>query len=430
MKRFTSIFFAFLFVFVLGDTSAVRADAVDQFLEDVAFTQSGYGPTNALKKIDARLAKGDFAPEDRARVLLRKMDILRRLGFDSTKRMELLQTEFLENPRLSIRTKLTAYEQSMAKPNGFWLNDFTQIFIPFLEKLLEDPEVQKNDELFISVNMKLGARQGARSFYDLAASCYGAAAARMKDPEEKAKALLSAALAARHYRDMEASGAYLDAVGKIPDLSFEIKKRALLIHGENAIYPDQYDWKPTKEGVAEARKYIDEALSDHSPLLGKNEASRVIGALIHAQAKAGDPKGAIAYGKGIFESPIYQANSGHEGRWMIADAIADVSHAVGNYKDAVKFYEKALRGYPDKRDCHMRIANSARAQGDFFRAMQAYGDAIKLCNPVEEKQRIQYLTGQIRLMNKSVRKGSSSFDSEAIFSDTNEDINELTLDEE
>ena len=431
MKQFLRISILFSIVLLFGAAPVLRANGVDQFLEDVSFTLGGYGPTNALKKIDARLAKGDLAGDDRGRVLLRKLELLDQIKTGRWELGELADREFFQNKPLSPKLKVAAFDVLAAGCCDDRENELDVILVPALREILADPVVQKNDNLFIEVNMKLGARYAARSFHDLAVACYRAAADRLTDPGKKAEALFAAALSARQYRDRKTSAACLDAIGKIPGIPFEVQKRALLIRGENAIYPDQFDWKPTMARVNEAKKYISDAFADRSPLLGTPESSRVLASLVIAQAKAGDPAGAAAYGKEYLENPIYEKKVDYYQRWRLPDAIAQASHMAGNYKDAVKYYEIVTKSScPDPKDYQMRIANSARAMGDFFRAMQAYSDAVKFCNPEEQKAEIEYLANQIKIMNKSVRKGSAAIDSEAIFSDTNEELDDLTLDEE
>ncbi len=61
--------------------------------------------------------------------------------------------------------------------------------------------------------------------------------------------------------------------------------------------------------------------------------------------------------------------------------------------------------------------------------MQGYGDSIKYCDKVEGKDEIAHLTKLVTLMNKAVRKGSSSVDATAIFSDSNPDLEGISLED-
>ena len=423
--------FLSLFLAVLCSASIVSADAVEQFLQDVSFTYSGSGVTNAVRQIDARLAKGGLNNNDRTRILIKKASVLLGLKGQEERVTDLVDKEIFSKPDVSPKLKLEAYDTATRfneEDSSGSLLDITRIRM--LNNILQDPAVQKDPALTAAFEYRLAKRHDARLCHDLAVTHYLKAAELMANPAEKAKVLFAAAVAARKYRDMKTSSKCLDEIAKTPNIPYDAQKRALLIKGENAIFPNQYEWKPTLKNVATAQKYIDQALDDHSPLLGTMEAARVLYALIKAEAKAGDPKGAVKKGEELIEAPWMKKMGGYA-VGPLAHIIARICDELKDYKRAVKYYEISLSEPGcNAKNIHKSIAASARAGQDFFRAMQAYGDAIKFCDPVEGKAEIEFLTGQIRQMNKTVRKGSAAVDSEAIFTDMNDDISGLTLDEE
>ena len=438
MNQKTRFFFVpVAFIFSLGFSAF--AGSSDQLLQDIRFAAEGQGVSNAIVMLDGHLAKGGLDQNDRARLVVLRIDFRtrdeREMKLDDDEHIipdaiKLARKEIFEPAGVKPEVKLRALD-ILHERRRYRTTILTKIdgdLIQLAEKALEDPELKKNPDMEAAFHMRLGMLWAKRHCSDLALEHYRAAAACSKDPSKKADALFQGALAARAYRDMKTSSALLDEVSKLENASYEVQKRALLFRGENAIYADEHSWKPTPERVAEASKYVNEALSDHSPLVGKPEAIRARIAVIRATAKSGDLAGAVKAGREMFESKLKMEQ---QVRADLAIFIADTYHEMGDYKRAIAFYEKGLSGSSiGPKKVNMRIAKSARLGRNFFRAMQAYSEAIRYCDPEEGKDEIKYITGLIKQMNKSVRKGSSGFDSDAIFTDTNEDISGLSLDDE
>lgn len=425
---------------VLGAVSPVAAGAIDQLLQDIDFTAAGQGVSNAIVMIDGRLAKGDLAPTDRAQLVVRRIDFMTRTGpgvekdFDG-KRIGAaadLAVESIFGPgEVDPAVQLKAFDLLLDRQYfGRMPHKFDARMISIAGMALKNPLVARRPEARGAFLMRLGDLWAKRHCQDVALENYRAAAACYSDPAEKAAALFKGAQAARVYRDMKTSSALLDEVAKLEQAPYAVQKRALLMQGENAIFADEHSWTATPERVAEARKYVQEALSNRSPLVGTDEALRVEFAVLRAMALAGDPLGAIKIAEEMLEWKGARKIEMPE-RADIAVFIGDTYFRLGDYKQAVKAYDKGvLGGKTGPKDVHMRIAKAARLDQDFLRAMQAYSEAIKYCDPEEGKDEIAHLTRLVRQMNKSVRKGAWGFDSDAIFTDTNEDISGLSLDEE
>ena len=207
-----------------------------------------------------------------------------------------------------------------------------------------------------------------------------------------------------------------------------MKKRVDLLRGENAIYPTEHSWTPSAKNLADASRHIDQALDTRSPLLGTPEATKALFELIRAEAAAGHRKEAVKRGEALLDG---QMKLDWKTKGNLAVCLGDTCYAMGEYKKAVKFYEQGLNGGdPGPKTIEMRIGKAARAGKDYFRAMQAYSDAIKYCDPVDGQAEIAHFTHLVSLMNKTVRKDTAALDTEDIFSDDNDDISGLTLDEE
>ena len=440
MRNPRRIFLPILCVFCAG-LLPLRADSVDQFLQDVAFVEAGQGVSNALKMVESRLAKGGLSDASRGRVLERKVELLvsmaSRLGWGAerdafrAKTFSVMEKDVFPAGGIDPALKLRVYDRVAAllaesSSPGPW----DARLIAVCELALHDPAVAKEPARKAAFLSRVADRQAARGCKDLAFGGYRSVAALQTDPEAKAAALFRAATLARELRDLPASAECLDEIARMENLSYKLRKRALLYRGENAIFADEHSWTPDAKHLAEARKYIAEALSDRSPLAGTDEAHQALLALIKAEAKGGELAEAVKTGKGLLDGPG-KDRLNYQTRANLAVVVADTLHEMGDYKGAVKYYERAVSGSTiGPKNVQRRIATSARAGGDFFRAMQAYSDAIKFCDPVEGQDEIAHFASLIRLMNKNVRKGSAAVDSESMFSDTDEELSGLTLDEE
>ena len=438
MKKHECFYFLFLIVFA-GVASIASADGIDLFLQDLSFVEKGQGGSNAYVQVQARLEKGGLCANDRARLVLRQVELLTRnpkayhwKAWDKAryaKAFSLLEKEIIAPREVDPEVKRRGLWQMI---DGWFydksLNLYDYPMARLCEMALRDPAVEQNAEVSGEIYLYLADRHRSRGCKDLAFECCREASGRLKDPVRKAQALFQAALMARDLRDLAASSRCLEEIGTIEGLPYALTKQAILWRAENAIYPDQHNWVPTKEGLAEARKYIAEALDDRSPLLGTKMAGKVLVALVQAEAKAGNRAEAVKTGTALLDE---KGKLDHCAQANLAVFIADTLHAMGDYKGAVKFYERGIDGSDiGPKNVHKRIAISARAGKDFLRAMQAYSEAIKYCDPEVDRADITHLTDLIRQMNKTVRKGTSSLDAEKMFLDTDEDIDGLTLDEE
>lgn len=399
----------------------------DRFLQDVTFAEQGSGPTNALIKLNGFLAKAESAPESRRHLLVRKIVLLMKIDrFEEA--YDIFNREFADCPA-EPKDMLVAYDAlNGIRGDSDRPGSRDYLFSGLLRRLLKNPVLGKAPDVLATFHCRYGDLLVARSCNDLAIIQYRKAAETSKNTKDKANALFKAAIAARKYRDIKISSAYLDQVEKLPNLPYAMKKRVELLRGENAVYKTQHTWTPSEKNLADASRHIDQALDLRSPLLGTSEATRAIFALIRAEAKAGHREEATKRGEELLDGPT---KLHWKTKANLAVFIGDTYYDMGDYKKSVKFYERGLDGGdPGPKAIEMRIAKAARAGKDYFRAMQAYSDAIKFCDPVEGQDEIAHFTHLVGLMNKTVRKGSAAIDSEEIFSDTNEDISDLTLDEE
>ena len=438
MSKSNRFFLAAVCLMACG-VSTVFGGALDRFLQEVSFAEKGQGVSNALAMVEARLEKDGLGKDDRAHLVGKQIELLVKSSMvpDSSdeehdlyeRAISIADKDIMPVRGLEPALKLQILDTLAAGPvSKTSSSPYDYFLICLCEKALRDPAVRKNKAVSAGFYRHMADRHYARRSKDLALGCYREAASREPDPVKKAELFFRGAVTARELRDLPASDECLDQIAKIKDLPYKQQKQVALLRGENAIYPDEHSWTPNREQLGEAKKYVAEALDNHSPLLGTEEANAVLFTLVKAEAKAGNAAKAVEMGREILDG---KKKLDYRTKANLAVFIADTLHAMGDYKGAVKFYERGIAGSDiGPKNVHKRIAASARAGRDFFRAMQAYSDAIKFCDRVDGKDEIKHLTRLISQMNKSVRKKTSSLDADQIFSDTNEEINELTLDEE
>jgi tetratricopeptide (TPR) repeat protein len=377
--------------------------------------------------VQARLRKGALPAEDDARCRAREAELLARSGRHS-EALNILREQVIDAPGVSADTKLAAVDivlNEWTRPNTS-LPKYQILECAMLAA--RQPEFAARGDVRARLLLRIGRLHAARGCHDLTFAAYREAAAGLEDPSAKVDAYFAAATAAQQYRDLKAAAACLDEAGAIPDLPAAIRQRILLALARNASHRDQHSWQPSPEQVKTARRYADEALQPSSPLLGTTEALLIRFDIARAQAASGDVVGAAANAKELI------ARKSRLGAWTTGDIavfIADNLHAAGDYQGAVKHYEiAAITGCSlALKHLHKRIAVSARAMRDYLRAMQGYSEAIKHCDKVDDYGEIANLRRLVTLMNMSVRKAASSVDATTIFTDTNADLNDLSLDE-
>ena len=399
----------------------------ERFLQNVRLVETGHGPAKALEQLDAFLAKGVTDARARQALNERKIGLLRK-----TKRVDeafdLLDAEFARKPippetAKRLYDSMVILRERLERPTVY---DYRLIEI--LEHFLENPMIQKDRKTKADFLVKLGNLYVDRHYNDKAVSRFVEAARLLEDDDQKAEALFAAALASRDLWDIQASNAFLKQISKLPKTSFMTKKRAELLIGENAIFPVGHDWMPTEVNLATAHKMVEDALSERSPLQQSEEAQNVLYTLVLAETKCGKPENAIELGEKALESPMkldrrLAAN--------IAILVAETHDRLGHKKRAIKYYELGLKGgdTPAK-TIHLRIADLAISIRHFTRAVQAYSDAIDCCDTVQEKGQIRRLTKKIARLNERIRKNAKAIDTEQFFRDTDDELGELTLDEE
>ena len=408
-------------------TAATARASIDSFLQDVKFAENAAGVSNALAKVEARLQRGDMSAEDKARCHARQGELLAR----SNRRREalrIIREQVITAPGVSAATRLAGVDIIHSE----WTRPYSTL--PKLEILecallaAQQPEFAKPSDTRGQLFQRIGKLHADRSFHDLAFAAYRKAAAEMTDPTAKVNAYFAAAASAQRYRDLKGAAECLAEASAIPNISTLLQQRILLARARNASSRDQHSWQPPRELVEKARGYAEEALHPRSPLIGTSEAILTLFSIARAKAASGDPAGGARDAAELIarKVPLDGWTKGD-----IAVFVADNLYLVGDYKEAVKYYEIAAQtgctlGF---KRLHKRIATTARAGRDYLRAMQGYGDSIKYCDKVEGKDEIAHLTKLVTLMNKAVRKGSSSVDATAIFSDSNPDLEGISLEE-
>ncbi len=406
MNMHATVLPAILLAAALLAPAAAPAADIDAFLKDVQFAGNTAGVTNALKMVEARLRQEGLSAEESTRCHLKAAELLAKAERHG-KALEIIRDKVILQKGVSAAMKLAGID--IIKTRSYKSLP-KHVILEFAVLASRQPEFARQGDARARICLFLAKIYAERSCHDLAFAAYREAAAGLEDPAAKADACFAAAAAAQQYRDLKAAAACLSDAEAIPDLPVVTRQRIQLALARNASYCDQHSWQPSREQVATARRHADQALQDRSPLLGTAEALRTRYAIARAEAASGDLVSAAESASKLIEgkNPLDSQTKGD-----IAVFIADNLHAAGDYKGAVKYYEKAARTgcTLGLKNLHKRIAFSARTGQDYMRAMQGYSDAIKYCDKIEGKDEIAHLTRLVTLMNKTIRKAASSADS-------------------
>ena len=423
MNMHATVLPAILIAAALLAPAAAPAVDIDAFLKDVQFAENTAGVTNALKMVEARLRQEGLSAEESTRCHLKAAELLAKAGSHGAA-LATIRDKVILQKDVSAAMKLAGVD--IIKTRSYKSLPKHQA-LDFVALAARQPEFARQGEDRAQLSLFLGQINAERSCHDLAFAAYRDAAAGLNDPAAKVDTLLAAATAAQKYRDLKAAAACLADAEAIPDLPPATRQRIQLALARNAIYCDQHSWQPSRELIATASRHADQALQANSSLLGTAEAILTRYAIARAEAAAGDLTSAAESASKLIDgkNPLDSWTKGD-----IAVFIADNLHAAGDYKGAVKYYEKAARTgcTLGLKNLHKRIAFSARTGQDYLRAMQGYSDAIKYCDKIEGKDEIAHLTRLVTLMNKSIRKAASSVDATTIFNETDSDLNGLSLD--
>lgn len=423
---FLPILLALLLPAGLAAFAAPDLQETERFLQTLRFVESDKGAALALERLDGFAAKGVTDPKARLALNERRVVLLRK-----TKRLDeafdLLENEFARK-KIPPETALRVYESMKTLRERIdppTIHDYR--LIRALRLFLENPSIRKDRATTATFLLELARLYVDRRYNDQALPCFKEASSLLEDGDQKAEALFAAALAARDQWDIPASDAFLREIARIDGISFLTKKRIELLSGENAIFPVGHDWTPTPEALDKAHKLIEDALAERSPLQQSAEAQNVLYTLILAETKCGELQKAIQLGEKSLAGPM---KLDHKLACDIAILVAETHDRLGDKKRAIKYYELGIGGDTPAKTIHLRIAELAISMQHFTRAIQAYTEAINCCDKVQEKGQIRRLTKKITRLNDRIRKNTKSVDTERFFTDTDEELGELTLDEE
>ena len=410
------------------------AENADEFLQQIDGIAATEGATNAVKAIDACLASGGFASAaDTGRCVLRKVELLSTYRRDSAARIavdQLLKADGVlpETKIAACNALLHAYRRVydwMQPPGNAILSEAAGIVRGL-------PDFQAKGPLRAKMLTFVAATYARRDFCDLAFEAYSEAADNLDgDPQEQARILMLAAQNAIRYRNEKGAVQALERAEKIPDLPIADVHLAQLRKGVALIAVTGFEWHPTPERVAKARKIIEDA----SALVGKRqilplqEIFRAKARLVLAEFKSGNPKGAAEIGRDLLEGQIAKGVTGRE-RDDLYILVAEILDEIGDWKRAIQYYEKGMTyAAIGKKTIHKRIATLARKNKDYQRAMTAYADAADLCDRVEGKDEMKMLRNLAGIMSKAIRNKMTLPGTSDVFDKTEDAIGGLQLDE-
>ena len=411
---------------------AASAEPVSTFLSEVKFESATKGTTNAIAKLERRLAQGGLTAADVAQVQTMRGTLMAKTPGRLRDGAAVLQKEVILKEGVDPKLKLSAAnallgiyaEQELRRPP-----------VELLRRMLDLPEFKVQGTVRGDLLMKLGDAYSARHFRDFAHGAYRDAAkcfAAGGESDRQADALLAAARSALGLRDVPlAQSCYREALA-VPGLDGAKAQVVRLRLGESEIFHDQHGWKPSPERVAKARATIEGALAPQgrTRAISIDDENRVLQTLLRAEAQSGNLAGAVEIGKRLVDDPHRTIDK--KVRANIAADIGDYLAQLKKPKEAIRYYEMSLSpGFPDcgGKAIHYRIANIARASKDYARAMQAYSDAIGFCDRIEGKgeiKRLQNLAGQMSRIVSGKDKGVEADD---VFRDGGGSIGNLDLDE-
>ncbi len=408
------------------------ADPIDDFLKDVATIAIGESEAKAVESIDKRLAAGDLPPDAVARISIRKAKFIAK---ERPKAGKLILDNVLRVDGVRPETKLAAIDAALgifskstgSSPGVKQLREIKDVVLAL-------PEFQAKGVNRGRMLQFVGATYAQRNFCDLACHAYREAADNFADaPERRVKALFRTAELALNYRDVATAEKALDDIVAMPDLPPATVQKAKLRKGLAIIGPSGYDWHPAPERVAKARALIEEALAPvgHQYLIPNDEAFRAKARLVHALHCSGNSADAAKIGEETLANAAQSKAAGKLPCGNLHILVGDILAEIGDYKLAIRHYEQAMGSSlttPPK-TLHKRIATLARKHKDYQRAMQAYADAAALCDRVEGKDEMKLLKGLAGLMSKAIRNKTSLSESDDVFGKTDDNVNNLNLDE-
>ena len=141
MNKHFSLFSLCLLAALFAESPALAAPSMQEanrFLQDIAFVESGTGPTNALTKLNGFLAKSASSPQVKRHLLARKISLLMKINRYEEARA-IFDREFADQP-VSPKDALEAYEAlNTIRGQGTHPTPEDHCFIDFLERLLKNP---------------------------------------------------------------------------------------------------------------------------------------------------------------------------------------------------------------------------------------------------------------------------------------------------
>ncbi len=410
------------------------AETADEFIRQIDGIAATEGATNAVKAIDARLEAGGFpSAADTGRCLLRKVELLSTYRRDAAARIAIDQ--IIKADGVLPETKLAAGD-AMLKAYRRYLDWLPPPGNPILGEaagiMRGLPEFKAKGPLRAKMLTFIGTTYARRDFCDLAFETYSEAADNLDgDPQEQARVLMLAAQNAIRYRNEEGAVKALERAEKIPGLPIADVHLATLRKGVALIAVTGFEWHPTPERVAKARKIIEDAsaLVGKRQLLPLQEIFRAKARLVLAEYKSGNAKGAAEIGRELLEGQIAKGVTPKE-RDDLYILVAGILDEIGDWKRAIQYYEKGMTyATIGKKTIHKRIATLARKNKDYQRAMVAYADAADLCDRIEGKDEMKMLKNLAGIMSKAIRNKMTLSDSNDVFDKKEDAIGGLQLDE-
>ncbi len=412
--------------------AASHAGPVDAFLSEVRFESATKGTTNAIAKLERRLAQGGLSASDTAQAQALRGELVAKTPGRLREGAKILENEVILREGVDQKLKLSAINRLLSLYNE---QELRRPPVELLRRVLDLPEFKASGAVRGGLLVKLGEAYAGRRFRDFAYTAYRDAAknfAAAGDPAAQADALLHAGRQALGLRDVPlAQACYREALA-IPGLDPGKAQYVKLRLGESEIFHDQHGWTPSRERVARARATIEGALAPQgrTRAISIDDENRALLPLLRAEAQSGNLEGAVEIGRRLVDD-------GH--RTIDKKVRANVAADLGDYlarlkkpKEAIRYYETSLSsGFPDcgGKAIHYRIANIARASKNYARAMQAYSDAIGFCDRVEGKgeiKRLQNLAGQMSRILGGKDKGVEADD---VFREGSGSLGGLDLDE-
>ena len=409
------------------------AETADDFLYQVERIAATEGATNAVKAIDAKLASGGFSPADKGKCILSKVEHLSTYRRAAAARIAIDQ--LLKADGVSPETKLAACDALLKayRVDYDWrAPPGCDILGEAAETMRALPEFKAKGPLRARMLSFIGATWARRNFCDLAYEAYSEAADNLDgDPHKQYGLLLRAAANAVKYRNVDGAVQALERAEKIPDLPISDVHLAKLRKGVALIAVNGFEWHPTPERVAKARKIIEDAsaLVGKRQILPHDEIFRAKARLVLAEYKSGNAKGAVEIGRELLEGPVAKGVTGRE-KGDLYVLVAGILDEIGDWKRAILYYETGMgNATTDKKTIHKRIAALARKNKDYQRAMTAYADAADLCDRIEGKDEMKMLKNLAGIMSKAIRNKTSLSEASDVFDKTDNAIGGLELDE-